>query len=98
MQTMSERLMEVIDDTEFKKLVELVSAGGDLMLDAPTLYTKLYELFMSEMPYGTAKARTGDPDLWILDRVETGLYHEGYRWDNNDRFSKKKPGIVRDDR
>ena len=32
-------------------------------------YTKLYEYFCStgEMPYGVAKARTGDPDVWILD-------------------------------
>jgi hypothetical protein len=22
------------------------------------------------MPYGTAKARTGDPDQWIFDRLE----------------------------
>lgn len=35
-------------------------------------YTKLYEYFAFEactMPYGVAKARTGDPDSWILDEV-----------------------------
>ena len=29
----------------------------------------LYEMFMHEMPYGTAKARTGDPDTWIMDKL-----------------------------
>lgn len=31
---------------------------------------ELFEYFVSEMPYGTAKARDGDPDLWIFDRLE----------------------------
>ena len=32
-------------------------------------YIKLYDYFCNngEMPYGVAKARTGDPDAWILD-------------------------------
>ena len=35
-----------------------------------TAYEKLYEYFTfttALMPYGVAKARTGDPDVWILD-------------------------------
>lgn len=38
-----------------------------------TAYEKLYEYFafeVVEMPYGIAKARTGDPDSWILERLE----------------------------
>ena len=36
--------------------------------DTPA-YRKLYDYFCStgEMPYGVAKARTGDPDIWILE-------------------------------
>ena len=32
-------------------------------------FGKLYDYFCNseEMPYGVAKARTGDPDVWILD-------------------------------
>jgi len=32
-------------------------------------YEKLYDYFCNsgDMPYGVAKARTGDPDIWILD-------------------------------
>ena len=36
-------------------------------------YGKLYEYFAfesCEMPYGTAKARDGDPECWILEYLE----------------------------
>mgnify|MGYP001169186851 CR=1 FL=1 len=36
-------------------------------------YEKLFEYFAfqtCEMPYGTAKARDGEPDIWILERLE----------------------------
>lgn len=33
------------------------------------LYTELYEIFYHEMPYGTAKARTGDPYVWVCERL-----------------------------
>jgi len=33
------------------------------------VYEKLFNYFLdtNEMPYGVAKARTGEPDAWILD-------------------------------
>jgi hypothetical protein len=36
-------------------------------------YEKLlwYYIDSGEMPYGVAKARTGMPDLWILDQLES---------------------------
>jgi hypothetical protein len=37
-----------------------------------TMFEKLFEYFTTdtfEMPYGVAKARTGDPCDWILDRL-----------------------------
>ena len=36
-------------------------------------FSKLYEYYAfntNEMPYGTMKARTGDPDQWILKELE----------------------------
>ena len=30
----------------------------------------LYEHFQEDMPYGTQKARTGDPDEFIYDALE----------------------------
>ena len=38
-------------------------------LDDPKLMEDLYMHFQEEMPYGTQKARTGDPDEFIYDAV-----------------------------
>jgi len=36
-------------------------------------YEKLFDYFCNtgEMPYGVAKVRTGEPDIWILNRLAT---------------------------
>ena len=39
-------------------------------LDEPKLMEELFTYFQEDMPYGTQKARTGDPDVWIMDRLE----------------------------
>lgn len=33
------------------------------------VYDALFDYFQAEMPYGTAKARTGDPYQWIDERL-----------------------------
>ena len=46
---------------------------GSLEFLFSTAYEKLFEYFAFEaveMPYGVAKARTGCPDEWILERIE----------------------------
>ena len=59
---------------EYKKFMDT----GDLM-DAPTIYEKLFAYFSSSdasdmMPYGTQKARDGDPYVWLTDKLdELGL-------------------------
>jgi hypothetical protein len=30
----------------------------------------LYDFYQTDMPYGVQKARTGDPDEWILRQLE----------------------------
>ena len=43
------------------------------------LYEALFDYYMHSgaMPYGVMKARTGDPDVWIADRLyELGLIKE----------------------
>lgn len=42
-------------------------AGEEL---SPDLYDALYEYYQDEIPYGTAKARTGDPRAWIERQLE----------------------------
>jgi hypothetical protein len=47
---------------------------GDIAFEfiSTVVFEKLFEYFTTdtmEMPYGIAKARTGEPDVWILDRL-----------------------------
>ena len=46
---------------------------GDTDIFRSGYYDKLFDHYMPDMPYGVAKARTGDPDQWILDRLEEEL-------------------------
>ena len=57
---------------EQQKMLEYIEGAGDDFYDTP-IYEKLFDYFAfetGEMPYGIAKARTGDPDTWILERLE----------------------------
>jgi hypothetical protein len=51
--------------------VTLFANGADLTEE---LYDDLYEYYAfttAEMPYGTAKARDGDPVEWVTERFES---------------------------
>ena len=52
-----------------------VKNGADLF-DYQDLYEALYKDFVygGEMPYGVAKARTGDPVEWIMNQAEVWTY------------------------
>ena len=46
---------------------------GEVDFCGSTAFEKLYTYFafdICEMPYGIAKARDGDPDLWILEQLD----------------------------
>ena len=54
--------------------VDLFVNGSDL---SEELYDDLFEYYaftVAEMPYGTAKARTGDPFEWITKRFESDVW------------------------
>jgi hypothetical protein len=56
--------------------IEDLKNGGDI---ADDMYQELYEYFLDsgEMPYGTAKARDGDPYEWIFNKLdELGVFGE----------------------
>jgi hypothetical protein len=63
--------MLVLTKNENRQLDTVFSGDKDLVFDYPELYEKLYEYFLNsgKMPYGVAKARTGMPDVWILDEL-----------------------------
>ena len=51
--------------------VAKMKATGDIDMDSQ-LYMDLFGYYMDsgEMPYGTMKARDGDPAEWIMDRLD----------------------------
>jgi len=68
--------LEHIKDT-FRRDVKDFTQSGD-MSDA--LYDALYDYYFDDMPYGTKKARDGDPHEWVADRFaqDIGL-DEGWK-------------------
>lgn len=59
-----------LTDREKNQLDLVVDGELDLVIDLyEGLYLKLYGHFVNEMPYGTAKARDGDPDQWIQEHL-----------------------------
>ena len=57
-----------LSDTEVQKMSEYLDWNDDFY--GSSAFEKLFEYFafeIGEMPYGTAKARDGMPDEWILD-------------------------------
>ena len=65
-----ETLQHILD--RFKHEVRSFEQGQELDDD---LYDALYDYYVNagEMPYGVAKARTGDPYEWITDRLDQEL-------------------------
>jgi hypothetical protein len=65
-----ETLMHVLD--RFKHEVAQFEQGADL---DDNLYDALYDYYANsgEMPYGTMKARDGDPYEWVSDRLDQEL-------------------------
>ena len=54
----------------FPKEIKDFKEGGDLHGD---LFDALYDYYFDDMPYGTKKARDGDPYEWISQRLDQDL-------------------------
>jgi hypothetical protein len=77
----------IMTEAEIERFIEY----GEL---SDELYDKLFEYYVNsgDMPYGTAKARDGDPYQWICDTVDYeltsaflwDLYHLGWKRDYSD--------------
>jgi hypothetical protein len=62
-------------DIEELKLMKSVHAGTMDYDDLPEeLQSELYEFFLPQMPYGTAKARTGDPIEFIINKMHEAIF------------------------
>jgi hypothetical protein len=76
----------------FKHEVKLFRDGGEL---DEQLYDALYDYYThsGEMPYGVAKARTGDPYNWIAFRLDQDLgLDEAVRPEDVPAFQRKAAG------
>ena len=61
--------MDHIQD-RFRRDIKDFTQTGDMSDD---LYEVLYDYYFDDMPYGTKKARTGDPHEWVADRFAEDL-------------------------
>ncbi len=63
-------LNEILDPEEIIFLSLIIEGKSSFhnFFDS-SVYHKLFDFFSEEMPYGVAKCREGDPDIWILDRI-----------------------------
>ena len=71
-------LNEILTDQDYIHIAALVNMSIAL---PDSLFEKFYNHFLNagEMPYGTAKARTGDPQEWVEDRVYE-MYKEEFEY------------------
>lgn len=68
-----ERIVSNCVGTEVLAQIKSGEKPLDDILDDAYLYDALYEHYLPEMPYGTAKARTGDPGEFVFDSLVRDL-------------------------
>lgn len=56
------------------KIIRILE-GEMEVYDDQELSDKLYEMYRDDMPYGTQKARDGDPYEWIYERLIDDFGH-----------------------
>lgn len=85
-----ETLDHILD--RFPKEVKDFQMGGEIDDD---LYHALYDYYNlhGEMPYGVAKARTGDPFEWVTQRLDQELGGGGFSVTDADRPEESLAGV-----
>jgi hypothetical protein len=69
----NEKIQSALSPADIAELVCLLDEDSDIAeekLYMSDFYDDLFRLFSDIMPYGTAKARTGDPIHWIAERLK----------------------------
>ena len=64
------KIMNIEQILANKQVQEFIAGDMDYYDLPENIRFELYRHFEPEMPYGTAKGRTGDPDQWILYHIE----------------------------
>lgn len=82
----------------FKRDVKDFEENDELSDD---LYHALYDYYFDDMPYGTQKARTGDPHEWVADRFAKDLGHPGAGFnspsDPDEDYSLERESVMHGD-
>ncbi len=58
------------------KMFNLTLENAQNILDDDAAWNYCYEYYLPEMPYGTAKARDGDPYEWVAQKLDDYLINE----------------------
>lgn len=64
------KVLETLNPKERKEVETYFATGKDISIE---LYDKLFNIYLPEMPYGTAKARTGDPYEFIYTELNAEI-------------------------
>jgi len=81
---------------ELEALIKIVGGEDNLknILDDPEeiekYYDDLYDYYSDEMPYGTAKARTGDPYEWMWNKIFMLLQNKN----KNEAWNVEKTDVI----
>lgn len=92
---------EVVDEFGKDKIMKWINGDENNNRLEDALYD--YYLLSGDMPYGVAKARDGDPTVWITDRFTADLADEGYidkktnKWIAKENVNEFKYGKTEDD-
>lgn len=84
-------ILDIITPEELEELRGYVNGTiDDRDFYGSAVFEKLYEYYLSsgEMPYGVAKARTGDPGEWVFDRVQQDYADEVSTMDEGSEASR----------
>lgn len=58
----------VLTKEDVRELAARFRAGDEAIVE--DYFNRLCEYFSDEMPYGTMKARDGDPYIWLANKLE----------------------------
>lgn len=74
---MDNPVFDVVDRETCEQIVH-----GEIDLVYTSFYELLYDFYLNsgEMPIGIAKARDGDPDRWICERLAEALGVSGVKF------------------
>ena len=86
-----DQLRQAIGDEAFTQVQEFVNQGADPMALPDELYNVLYDHYQDEMPYGTQKARDGDPFEWISEKLMSVFGDETLPFEPDETSNFKKP-------